>query len=102
MPFSREKILHNCCQVALSKQVNYSKLKLAAHHLYSSAEYPHLSESLDNLITLNVNAQSFNLFRQSLAERSFAGINPDVARGARHVWVLESFVSQPVTCLLVS
>jgi hypothetical protein len=39
--------------------------------------------------------KSFNLFRQSLAEQSFAGINPDVARGARHVWVLESFVSQP-------
>jgi hypothetical protein len=40
--------------------------------------------------------KSFNLFRQSLAEQSFAGINPDVARFARHVWVLESFVSQPV------
>jgi hypothetical protein len=44
--------------------------------------------------------KSFNLFRQSFAERSFAGINPDVARGARHVWVLESFVSQPAKDLV--
>jgi hypothetical protein len=34
--------------------------------------------------------KNFNLFRQSLAERGLDGINPDVARSARHIWVLES------------
>ncbi len=40
------------CQITLKKPDRYDKFNLAAHHIYSQKEYPHLATSLDNLITL--------------------------------------------------
>ncbi|HEY9697278.1 MAG TPA: HNH endonuclease [Trichocoleus sp.] len=41
-----------CCQITGSKPKPSNQVELAAHHIFSKEEYPHLSESLDNLITL--------------------------------------------------
>jgi hypothetical protein len=46
---SRDK---HCCQITLKKPKKGDKFNLAAHHIYSQKEYPHLATSLDNLITL--------------------------------------------------
>lgn len=40
------------CQATNEKPNQYKKLDLAAHHLYSASAYPHLADSLENLITV--------------------------------------------------
>ena len=40
------------CQVSREKANRVNKLQLAAHHLYSKQEYPHLANVENNLITL--------------------------------------------------
>jgi hypothetical protein len=41
------------CQVSRAAKNRINKLKIAAHHLYSQAEYPHLAATEANLITLS-------------------------------------------------
>ena len=41
------------CRVSYQSGDKINKLKLAAHHLYSQAEYPHLAANEANLITLS-------------------------------------------------
>jgi hypothetical protein len=43
---------HKTCQITNVKQNRANQPKLAAHHLYSRAEYPHLADVENNLITL--------------------------------------------------
>jgi hypothetical protein len=40
------------CQVTEQQKNHINKLQLAAHHLYSESEYPHLADVENNLITL--------------------------------------------------
>lgn len=42
-----------CCQVTGLKPLPSNKVELAVHHVFSKQHYPHLSENLDNLITLS-------------------------------------------------
>ena len=64
MIFTREKHIcktkeaakkrdHKTCQVTNEKPNQYKKFDLAAHHLYSVNAYPHLADSLENLITIS-------------------------------------------------
>jgi hypothetical protein len=41
------------CQITEQKKNPINKLKIAAHHLYSRNEYPHLADVENNLITLS-------------------------------------------------
>jgi hypothetical protein len=41
------------CRVSSQKKTKISSLQLAAHHLYSQAQYPHLAVAEANLITLS-------------------------------------------------
>ncbi|QKD82873.1 hypothetical protein HPC62_12360 [Thermoleptolyngbya sichuanensis A183] len=61
---SREKRISKCkeeakrrdkktCLVTGQKPDRYHRFNLAAHHLYSSSAYPHLADSLDNIITIS-------------------------------------------------
>lgn len=50
------------CQVTGEKPNRYKKLPLAAHHLYSASTYPHLADSVENLIT--VSAEIHDRFHQ--------------------------------------
>jgi hypothetical protein len=43
----------NTCQVTFLKRNKFNKLKLTAHHLYAQNAYPHIADSVDNLITLD-------------------------------------------------
>lgn len=42
------------CRLTNEKKTRVNQLKLAAHHLYSKAEYPHLAAVSDNMITLKI------------------------------------------------
>ncbi len=41
------------CQVSATEKNKINQIKLAAHHLYSQSEYPHLAATTANLITLS-------------------------------------------------
>lgn len=41
------------CQVTGAKKNKINKLKLAVHHLYAQNSYPHIADSVENLITLD-------------------------------------------------
>uniref|UniRef100_B8HYG9 HNH nuclease domain-containing protein n=1 Tax=Cyanothece sp. (strain PCC 7425 / ATCC 29141) TaxID=395961 RepID=B8HYG9_CYAP4 len=43
---------HKTCQVTGEKPNRYNKFDLAAHHLYSANSYPHIADSVENLITV--------------------------------------------------
>ena len=49
----KEKRDKRTCQVTGKKWDKVNQLKLAAHHLYSKQEYPHLADVESNLITLS-------------------------------------------------
>ena len=44
---------HKTCQVTNEKPDQYKPFDLAAHHLYSINAYPHLADSIENLITIS-------------------------------------------------
>lgn len=43
---------NHTCQITGEKSSKYNKFGVAAHHIYSSSAYPHLADSVDNLITI--------------------------------------------------
>ncbi|MDG2992173.1 hypothetical protein L3556_14730 [Candidatus Synechococcus calcipolaris G9] len=43
---------NNTCQITQEKQTIDSPIPLAVHHLYDQTHYPHLADSLDNLLTI--------------------------------------------------
>jgi hypothetical protein len=43
----------NTCKVTGAGKNKINKLKLAVHHLYAQQAYPHIADSVDNLITLD-------------------------------------------------
>jgi hypothetical protein len=44
---------HKTCQLTGDKPNRYKKCDLAAHHLYVASAYPHLADSIENLITIS-------------------------------------------------
>ncbi len=63
------------CQVTSKKPDKYNKFNLAAHHLYSSSAYPHLADSLENLITIS--DEVHNRFHQEFMSGTGKPCTPD-------------------------
>ncbi len=57
---------HKTCQVTGEKPNRYKRFDLAAHHLYAANAYPHLADSVENLITIS--AEVHNRFHQEFME----------------------------------
>jgi hypothetical protein len=52
------------CQVTENKGNQITKIPMAGHHLFSKAEYPHLVDSVDNIICISVEVHDH--FHQSM------------------------------------